>query len=234
MSFNTAFARKAILGAAIVSLCPSLALAGALPATLLATGNVIIPESPGAPESITFTGVALIAGQTYWVAVLPQTSDNTSGASWYQNSGLGESVDFSGDGVTWSDSGWGPTAYPGEFDVIGSSSNVLYTDMAGSPFGTGHTWGIAGTNASSICSPNCYNAYASYFTPSVSDSATRIDVVLGRNSSYDPNATVNLYTSTQNIGAVPEPAEAPVLGGCLLLLALRSRRLQSIREWLNR
>jgi hypothetical protein len=234
MSFNTAFARKAILGAAIVSLCPSLALAGALPATLLATGNVIIPESPGAPESITFTGVALIAGQTYWVAVLPQTSDNTSGASWYQNSGLGESVDFSGDGVTWSDSGWGPTAYPGEFDVIGSTSNVLYTDMAGSPFATGHVWGIAGANASPDCSPYCYNAYASYFTPSVSDFATQIDVVLAQNGAYDPNVIVNLYTSTENIGSVPEPAEAPVLGGCLLLLALRSRRLQSIREWLNR
>jgi len=228
MSFNTAFARKAILGAAIVSLCPSLALSDALPATLLATGNVTIPSSPSSPESITFTGVALIAGQTYWVAVLPQTS--TAGAFWNQNPGLGESVDFSGDGVTWSDSGWGPTAYPGEFDVIGSSSNVLYTDMvAPDPFGTGHTWEVAGATAGT--NPY-YNGWASYFTPSVSDSATRIDVVLTQN--YDPSATVNLYTSTQNIGAVPEPAEAPVLGGCLLLLALRSRRLQSIREWLNR
>ena len=226
MSFNTAFARKAILGAAIVSLCPSLALAGALPATLLATGNVTIPESPSSPESITFVGgVPLIAGQTYWVAVLPQTS--TAGAFWNQNPGLGESVDFSGDGVNWSDSGYGPIAYPGEFDVIGSSSNVLYTDMAASPFATGHAWVIAGANEG-------YNAWASYFTPSVSDSATQIDLVLTRNGTDDPNATVNLYTSTENIGAVPEPAEAPVLGGCLLLLALRSRRLQSIREWLNR
>ena len=231
MSFNTAFARKAILGAAIVSLCPSLALSAALPATLLATGNVIIPESASSPESITFTGVALTAGQTYWVAVLPQTS--TSGAFWWQNPNLGESVDYF-DGVTWSDSGWGPTAYPGEFDVIGSTSNVLYTDMAGSPFATGHVWGIAGANASPDCSPYCYNGWASYFTPSVSDWATQIDVVLTQNGTYDPNVIVNLYTSTENIGAVPEPAEAPVLGGCLLLLALRSRRLQSIREWLNR
>jgi hypothetical protein len=68
----------------------------------------------------------------------------------------------------------------------------------------------------------------------VSDSATQIDVVLTRNGSYDPLATVNLYTSTENMGGVPEPAEAPVLGGCLLLLALRSRRLPWIREWLNR
>jgi hypothetical protein len=228
LSFNTAFARKAILGAAIVSLCPSLALADALPATLLATGNVTIPESTSSPESITFAGVPLIAGQTYWVAVLPQTS--TSGASWYQNPDLREYVDFSGDGVNWSVSNFGSMLpYPGEFDVIGSSSNVLYTDMAASPFETGHSWEIAGANAG----PNpFYNAWASYFTPSVSDLATQIDVVLTQN--YDPSATVNLYTSTQNIGAVPEPAEAPVLGGCLLLLALRSRRLQSIREWLNR
>jgi len=232
MSFNTAFARKAILGAAIVSLCPSLALSDALPATLLATGNVTIPSSPSSPESITFAGVPLVAGQTYWVAVLPQTP--TAGAFWNQNPGLGESVDFSGDGVNWSDSGYGPIAYPGEFDVIGSSSNVLYTDMAASPFATGHAWGVAGANASPSCSPYCYNAWASYFTPSVSDSATQIDLVLTQNGTYDPLATVNLYTSTQNIGAVPEPAEAPVLGGCLLLLALRSRRLQSIREWLNR
>jgi hypothetical protein len=203
-----------------------------LPATLLATGNVTIPSSPSSPESITFTGVSLTAGQTYWVAVLPQTP--TSGASWYQNPSLGESVDFSGNGVNWSDSGFGPIAYPGEFDVIGSSSNVLYTDMAASPFATGHDWEVAGANASSSCSPNCYNGWASYFTPSVSGSATQIDVVLTQNATYDPLATVNLYTSTQNIGAVPEPAEAPVLGGCLLLLALRSRRLQSIREWLNR
>jgi hypothetical protein len=226
MSFNTAFARKAILGAAIVSLCPSLALSDAFPDKLLATGNVIIPESPSSPESITFaTSVALTAGQTYWVAVLPQTS--TSGASWQQNPDLGESVDFSGDGVTWSVNGWGSAAYPGEFDVIGSLGNVLYTDMAASPFETGHSWEIAGANEG-------YNAWASYFTPSVSDSATQIDVVLTQNATYDPLATVNLYTSTENIGAVPEPAEAPVLGGCLLLLALRSRRLQSIREWLNR
>jgi len=103
--------------------------------------------------------------------------------------------------------------------------------MASSPFATGHTWGIAGANAG----PNpLYNGYASYFTPSVSGSATQIDVVLTRNGSYDPYATVSLYMSTEPIGAVPEPAEAPVLGGCLLLLALRSRRLQSIREWLNR
>ena len=203
MSFNTAFARKAILGAAIVSLCPSLALSAALPATLLATGNVIIPESPGAPESITFTGVALIAGQTYWVAVLPQTP--TSGAYWYQNPSLGESVDIF-NGATWSDSGYGPIAYPGEFDVIGSSSNVLYTDMAGSPFATGHSWEIAGANAGA--NP-FYNAWASYFTPSVSDSATRIDVVLTQN--YDPSATVNLYTSTENIGAVPEPGTVILL-----------------------
>ena len=167
----------------------------------------------------------MAAGQTYWVAVLPQTP--TSGASWYQNPSLGEFVDFSGDGVNWSVSGFGSSAYPGEFDVIGSSSNVLYTDMAASPFATGHDWEVAGASEG-------YNAWASYFTPSVSDSATRIDVVLTQNSTYDLSATVNLYTSTQNIGAVPEPAEAPVLGGCLLLLALRSRRLQSIREWLNR
>jgi len=227
MSFNTAFARKAILGAAIVSLCPSLALSDAFPDKLLATGNVIIPESPSSPESITFaTSVALTAGQTSWVAVLPQTS--TSGASWYQNPDLRESVDFSGDGVNWSVSNFGSELpFPGEFDVIGSSSNVLYTDMAVDPFGTGHSWGVAGADEG-------YNAWASYFTPSVSDSATQIDVVLTQNATYDPLATVNLYTSTENIGAVPEPAEAPVLGGCLLLLALRSRRLQSIREWLNR
>ena len=231
MSFNTAFARKAILGAAIVSLCPSLALSAALPATLLATGNVTIPATPGALESITFTGVALIAGQTYWVAVLPQTSDNLSGAFWWQNPDLRESVD-SFDGVNWSVANFGPDLpYPGEFDVIGSTSNVLYTDMAVSPFATGHAWEIAGATAGD--NP-FYNAWASYFTPSVSGSATQIDVVLTQNGTYDPLATVNLYTSTQNIGAVPEPAEAPVLGGCLLLLALRSRRLQSIREWLNR
>ena len=233
MSFNTAFACKAILGAAIVSLCPSLALADAFPATLLATGNVMIPESPSSPESITFVGgVPLIAGQTYWVAVLPETLDTE--ASWMQNPDLGESVDGSGDGVTWSVNFWGSAAYPGEFDVIGSTSNVLYTDMAGSPFATGHTYGVAGANASPNCSPNCYNGWASYFTPSVSDSATAIDVALTPNGTYDLSATVRLYTSTENIGAVPEPAEAPVLGGCLLLLALRSRRLQSIREWLNR
>jgi hypothetical protein len=175
-----------------------------LPATLLATGNVTIPSSPSSPESITFAGVPLIAGQTYWVAVLPQTP--TAGASWYQNPNLGESVDFSGDGVTWSDSGYGPIAYPGEFDVIGSSSNVLYTDMAGSPFATGHSWEIAGANAGA--NP-FYNAWASYFTPSVSDSATQIDVVLTQN--YDPSATVNLYTSTENIGAVPEPGSVILL-----------------------
>ena len=233
MSFNTAFARKAILGAAIVSLCPSLALAGALPATLLASGNVTIPESPSSPESITFVGgVPLIAGQTYWVAVLPQTP--ISGASWYQNPDLREYVDFF-DGFNWSVSNFGSELpFPGEFDVIGSSGNFLYTDMAASPFATGHSWGVAGADADPSCSPNCYNAYASYFTPSVSDSATRIDVVLGQNEDYALSATVKLYTSTENIGAVPEPAEAPVLGGCLLLLALRSRRLQSIREWLNR
>jgi hypothetical protein len=234
MSFNTAFARKAILGAAIVSLCPSLALSAALPATLLATGNVTIPATPGALESITFTGVPLIAGQTYWVAVLPQTSDNLSGAFWWQNPDLRESVD-SFDGVNWSVANFGPDLpYPGEFDVIGSTSNVLYTDMAGSPFATGHTYGVAGANASPNCSPNCYNGWASYFTPSVSDSATAIDVALTPNGTYDLSATVRLYTSTEPIGSVPEPAEAPVLGGCLLLLALRSRRLQSIREWLNR
>lgn len=232
MSFNTAFARKAILGAAIASLCPSLALAGAFPATLLATGSVTIPGSPSSPESITFGGVQLIAGQTYWVAILPQTP--TAGAFWMQNPGLGEFVDGSGDGVNWFDSGYGSAAYPGEFDVIGSSSNLLYTDMAASPFATGHAWGIAGADASPSCSPYCYNAWASYFTPSVSDFATQIDVVLTQNGAYDPYAIVNLYTSTENIGSVPEPAEAPVLGGCLLLLALRSRRLQSIREWLNR
>ena len=227
LSFNTAFARKAILGAAIVSLCPSLALSAALPATLLASGNVIIPESPSSPEFITFTGVALTAGQTYWVAVLPQTP--TSGASWYQNPNLRESVDFF-DGVNWSVSNFGSELpFPGEFDVIGSLGNVLYTDMATSPFATGHTWEVAGANAGD---DPFYNAWASYFTPSVSGSATRIDIVLTQN--YDPSATVNLYTSTENIGAVPEPAEAPVLGGCLLLLALRSRRLQSIRQWLNR
>jgi hypothetical protein len=209
MSFNTAFACKAILGAAIVSLCPSLALADAFPATLLATGNVMIPESPSSPESITFEGVQLIAGQTYWVAVLPQTS--TAGASWQQNPDLGESVDFSGDGVTWSVNGWGSAAYPGEFDVIGSSSNVLYTDMAASPFATGHSWGVAGADADPSCSPNCYNAWASYFTPSVSDSATQIDVVLTQNGTYDPLATVNLYTSTENIGAVPEPGSVILL-----------------------
>ena len=225
MSFNTAFARKAILGAAIVSLCPSLALSAALPATLLATGNVTIPSSPGGPESITFSGVALTAGQTYWVAVLPQTP--TSGAYWYQNPSLGESVDIF-NGATWSDSGYGPVAYPGEFEVIGSSSNVLYTDVVTpNPFATGHVLVVAGANAG-------YSAWASYFTPSITDSATQIDVALTQNGNYDPYATVSLYTSTQNIGAVPEPAEAPVLGGCLLLLALRSRRLQSIREWLNR
>jgi hypothetical protein len=225
MSFNTAFARKAILGAAIVSLCPSLALAGALPATLLASGNVTIPESPSSPESITLSGVSLIAGHTYWVAVLPQTP--ISGASWYQNPDLREYVDFF-DGFNWSVSNFGSELpFPGEFDVIGSSGNFLYTDMAASPFGTGHTWGVAGADEG-------YNGWASYFTPSVSDSATRIDVVLGQNEDYALSATVKLYTSTENIGAVPEPAEAPVLGGCLLLLALRSRRLQSIREWLNR
>jgi hypothetical protein len=199
-----------------------------LPFNLLATGNVTIPSSPSSPESITFSGVPLIAGQTYWVAILPQTP--TSGASWYQNPNLRESVDFF-DGVNWSVANFGPDLpFPGEFDVIGSSSNVLYTDMvAPDPFGTGHTWEVAGATAGT--NPY-YNGWASYFTPSVSDSATRIDVVLTQN--YDPSATVNLYTSTENIGAVPEPAEAPVLGGCLLLLALRSRRLQSIRQWLNR
>jgi len=210
MSFNTAFARKAILGAAIVSLCPSLALAGALPATLLASGNVTIPESPSSPESITFVGgVPLIAGQTYWVAVLPETPN--TGASWMQNPDLGESVDGSGDGVTWSVNFWGSAAYPGEFDVIGSSSNVLYTDMAASPFATGHSWGVAGADADPSCSPNCYNAWASYFTPSVSDSATQIDLVLTRNGTDDPNVTVNLYTSTENIGAVPEPGSVILL-----------------------
>jgi hypothetical protein len=188
-----------------------------------------IPESPSSPESITFAGVALTAGQTYWVAVLPQTP--TAGASWQQNPDLGEFVDFSGDGVNWSVSGFGPLAYPGEFDVIGSSSNVLYTDMAVSPFATGHSWEVAGANAGDY---PVYNGWASYFTPSASDSATQIDVVLNRNGTYDPLATVNLYTSTENIGGVPEPAEAPILGGCLLLLAIRSRRLQWIREWLNR
>ena len=222
MSFNTAFARKAILGAAIVSLCPSLALADALPATLLATGNVTIPESPSSPESITFAGVAPTAGQTYWVAVLPQTS--TSGASWQQNPDLGESVVFSGDGVTWSVNGWGSAAYPGEFDVIGSSSNVLYMDMAGSPFATGHVWGIAGANANPICSPYCYNAWASYFTPSVSDSATQIDVVLTQNATYDPLATVNLYTSTENIGAVPEPGSVILLVTMLGAIAAPLKR----------
>ena len=207
MSFNTAFACKAILGAAIVSLCPSLALADAFPATLLASGNVTIPESPSSPESITFVGgVPLIAGQTYWVAVLPETLD--TGASWMQNPDLGESVDGSGDGVTWSVNGWGSAAYPGEFDVIGSSSNVLYTDMAASPFATGHSWEIAGANAGA--NP-FYNAWASYFTPSVSDSATQIDVVLTQNGTYDPLATVNLYTSTENIGAVPEPGSVILL-----------------------
>jgi hypothetical protein len=229
MSFNAAFARQAILGAALVWLCPSLALPDALPATLLATGNVTIPESPSLPESITFSGVSLIAGQTYWVAVLPQTP--TAGAFWWQNPDLRESVD-SFDGVNWSVANFGPDLpYPGEFEVIGSSSNVLYTDMAASPFATGHTYGVAGANAGDY---PLYNGWASYFTPSVSGSATQIDVVLTRNGSYDPLATVNLYTSTENIGGVPEPAEAPVLGGCLLLLALRSRRLQWIREWLNR
>jgi hypothetical protein len=230
VSFNAAFARKAILGAALVWLCPSLALSDALPATLLATGTVTIPESASSPESITFAGVTLIAGQTYWVAVLPQTPN--AGASWQQNPDLRESVDFSGDGVTWSVSNFGSILpYPGEFDVIGSSSNVLYTDMAVSPFATGHAWEIAGATAGD--NP-FYNAWASYFTPSVSGSATQIDVVLTQNGTYDPLATVNLYTSTENIGGVPEPAEAPVLGGCLLLLAIRSRRLQWIREWLNR
>jgi hypothetical protein len=216
MSFNTAFARKAILGAAIVSLCPSLALADALPATLLATGNVTIPESPSSPESITFaTSVALTAGQTYWVAVLPQTS--TSGASWQQNPDLGESVVFSGDGVTWSVNGWGSAAYPGEFDVIGSSGNVLYTDMATSPFATGHSWEIAGANEG-------YNAWASYFTPSISDSATQIDVVLTQNGTYDPYATVNLYTSTPNVAAVPEPGSAILLVTMLGAIAAPLKR----------
>ena len=203
MSFNTAFACKAILGAAIVSLCPSLALADAFPATLLATGNVMIPESPSSPESITFVGgVPLIAGQTYWVAVLPETLD--TGASWMQNPDLGESVDGSGDGVTWSVNFWGSAAYPGEFDVIGSLGNVLYTDMADSPFATQHAWVIAGANAG-------YNAWASYFTPSATDSATQIDLVLTRNGTDDPNVTVNLYTSTENIGAVPEPGSVILL-----------------------
>jgi hypothetical protein len=222
MSFNTAFARKAILGAAIVSLCPSLALSDALPATLLATGNVTIPSSPSSPESITLSGVPLIAGQTYWVAILPQTP--TSGAFWYQNPSLGEYVDSSGDGVNWSVSGFGPSAYPGEFDVIGSSSNVLYMDMAGSPFATGHVWGIAGANANPICSPYCYNAWASYFTPSVTDFATQIDVVLAPNGTYDPYATVNLYTSTENIGAVPEPGSVILLVTMLGAIAAPLKR----------
>jgi hypothetical protein len=139
------------------------------------------------------------------VAVLPQTP--TSGASWYQNPNLRESVDFF-DGVNWSVANFGPDLpFPGEFDVIGSSSNVLYTDMvAPDPFGTGHTWEVAGATAGT--NPY-YNGWASYFTPSVSDSATRIDVVLTQN--YDPSATVNLYTSTQNIAAVPEPSSVILL-----------------------
>jgi hypothetical protein len=215
MSWNTALIGKTILAAAIVSACPSVALSNVVPVTLLATGNVIIPASPISPESITFTGVPLIAGQTYWVAVLPETT--TSGASWEQNTSLGGPVDFTGDGVHWGDSGFGPTAYPGEFDVIGSSSNVLYSNFAASPFGTGHTWGISGSTTNLLCTPNCYNGYASYFTPSVSDSATQIDVVLFQNNGYDPFATVNLYTSSQ-IAPTPEPAEGAILGGCLMLL----------------
>jgi hypothetical protein len=215
MSFNTAFARKAILGAAIVSLCPSLALADAFPATLLASGNVTIPESPSSPESITFEGVQLIAGQTYWVAVLPETPN--TGASWMQNPDLGESVDGSGDGVTWSVNFWGSAAYPGEFDVIGSSSNFLYTDMAASPFATQHAWVIAGANAG-------YNAWASYFTPSATDSATQIDLVLTRNGTDDPNVTVNLYTSTENIAAVPEPGSVILLVTMLGAIAAPLKR----------
>lgn len=220
MSWNTALIGKAILATAIVSVCPSVALSDVVPVTLLATGNVTIPSSPSLPESITFTGVPLIAGQTYWVAVLPLTNapTDTSGASWQQNPGLGQQVDFTGDGVNWGASGWGPGAYPGEFDVIGSASNVLFTNFAANPFSTGHSWGVAGANANPSCGPNCYNGWASYFTPTVSDTATEIDVVLYQNNGYDPYATVSLYTSSQNISATPEPAEGAVLGGCLMLL----------------
>lgn len=204
MSWNTALIGKAILATAIVSVCPSVALSDVVPVNLLATGTVTILSSATSPESITFTGVPLNAGQTYWVAVLPASP--ISGALWFQNPSLGQSVDL-GDGVNWSDSGFGPVAYPGEFDVIGSSSNVLFTNMAASPFSTGHVWGIAGANG-----------LASYFTPSVSDTATEIDVVLAQNGNDDPNMTVSLYTSSQNIASTPEPAEGAILGGCLMLL----------------
>jgi hypothetical protein len=219
MSWNTALIGKAILATAIVSVCPSVALSDVVPATLLAASTVTILPSVTSPESITFTpGVPLNAGQTYWVAVLPATP--TSGASWEQNPNLRQSVDFTGDGIKWGDSGYGPTAYPGEFDVIGSSSNVLFTnmDMADGPLATGHSWGIAGALANASCSPDCYyNGWASYFTPSVSDTATEIDVVLFQNG-IDPYATVSLYTSSQNIASTPEPAEGATLGGCLVLL----------------
>ena len=91
-----------------------------LPGTLISgLYPVTIPSGAASPESVTLsTPVALTGGSQYWVSVLPGAAD-TSGY-WNQNPGLGNNVAFTGDGTTWGPSGFGNTAYPGEFDVLGT------------------------------------------------------------------------------------------------------------------
>jgi hypothetical protein len=98
-----------------------------LPLTLISgTYLVDVPVGVSTPESVALSPLALTAGATYWVGVIPDSSSTS--AYWLQNPYLLEQVAFSSDagpgvGGTWIDSGYGSPpaggAYPGEFDVVG-------------------------------------------------------------------------------------------------------------------
>jgi hypothetical protein len=76
--------------------------------------SVSIPDgNPSILYTVTFAGVPLTAGQTYWVGVLPGADDTSGG--WKQNPDLSQQVAYSPDGSSWQNSG---EASPGEFRVM--------------------------------------------------------------------------------------------------------------------
>jgi len=159
MSFNTAFARKSHLGAGTFPMpfARSLGCLAGHSARHRQRDHPVVALVRPNPSRL--RACRWLRDKPTGVAVLPQTS--TAGAFWNQNPGLGESWTFLATAST------GPTAATDQLPIpasLTSSGHLVmsYIRICASPFATGHSWGVAGANASPSCSPYCYNAWASY------------------------------------------------------------------------
>jgi len=161
--------------------------------SVIASGNATIPATSNTYTTVNFTTpVTLTKGQEYWVGVAPVDFNTDQGYLSQNPTITNENIGTGGGSYYYG-------AYPGEFDVVDTSSNVFYTDMTSDPFNTGHSWVIGGSYGSGFG----FAEIDSPFIVTSTGSVDQINVVLVSSAGYGSDFTISLYNSPA-VTPVPE------------------------------